>query len=65
MLSERVVKYLIRNEYMKWLDSNIHQKNDDKIVFFSWIQENKPELLNFNCESDKWQKIQTMLSDFS
>lgn len=34
MLSERVVKYLIRNEYMKWLDSNIHQKNDDKIVFF-------------------------------
>ena len=56
MLSERVVKYLIRNEYMKWLDSNIHQKNDDKIVFFSWIQENKPELLNFNCEGDKWQK---------
>lgn len=50
---------------MKWLDSNIHQKNDDKIVFFSWIQENKPELLNFNCEGDKWQKIQTMLSDFS
>ena len=56
---------------IKFLDSDEviylenRTKNDYKIVFFSWIQENKPELLNFNCEGDKWQKIQTMLSDFS
>lgn len=54
---------LIRSEYINWKNNpELFTSHEPQFSFFVWLQQNKPELLNFRyVGSDKWQAVFVML----
>jgi hypothetical protein len=50
-------------EFRDWAKTNIVKTRADRLVFFNYLQREKPELLSFRCRGlDKWQQVNAWLS---
>lgn len=63
-MKQSQAKELIRAEYLRWKNNPANENSSDpKFQFFLWLQQNRPDLLDFRYSgSDKWQCVYCMLS---
>ncbi len=57
MLTVAKAEKLIIVEWREWSKRRGSYSDRDMLMFFSWLQKNKKDLLSFRCDYDKWQKV--------
>ena len=61
-------KFLIVHEWACWRDKNLQPDEQgsgtDALAFYVFLQQEKPDLLDFNYQGDRWQIVHAwLLSD--
>ena len=57
------IKNRIIVEFRNWAKTNVVTTRADRLVFFNYLQREKPDLLSFRCRGlDKWQQVNAWLS---
>lgn len=65
MTTQEIAKSQIRELWAVWRKENATVSNaTDKLLFYSWVQTNRPTALSFRCHGDKWQVVNCWLESF-
>jgi len=54
-------KVEITSEWNKQRTSREQPTWSEKFTFYTWLETNRPDLLDFSCRGNKWQRVQGWL----
>jgi hypothetical protein len=62
VLSVARAKQLIIAEWHTWAKKRgAYTITDMQIFYFAWLKQNRPELLTFKCDGERWPVVRTWL----
>ncbi|MDP6705408.1 MAG: hypothetical protein QF893_03605 [Alphaproteobacteria bacterium] len=61
MITQRKAKQLIQSQWDNWDAKSGAKAGGDKPAFYEWMKQNRPDLLNFPADGDRWQIVNVWL----
>lgn len=57
-------KPLIIDEWRQWRKDKPNRGGTEMLIFYGWLKEERPHLMDFRCSGDPYQRVKGWLQSF-